>query len=187
MRLLPATAEADTDASRHHDLQHRPKTVELAGSGGWKIGGMVRSSGMIAPQLATMLCASSPPMPRLSPPVRSVTALAVAARHSFNRIDVDGCMSTSDAVLLRRLRCLWHQTDETNSTSWCGAPSLSPPDHRRRRCLHDIRIVTGATSEDAARTVKVVPSPPRTCSVRRLKAAIRTAGPHRRPPWALCA
>ena len=54
---LAATAEAGTDASHAiMTTDTKPKTVELTGSNGWKIGGMVKGSGMIAPQLATMLC-----------------------------------------------------------------------------------------------------------------------------------
>ena len=54
---LAATAEAGADASHAiMTTDTKPKTVELTGSNGWKIGGMVKGSGMIAPQLATMLC-----------------------------------------------------------------------------------------------------------------------------------
>ena len=53
---LAATAEAGADASHAiMTTDTKPKTVELTGSNGWKIGGMVKGSGMIAPQLATML------------------------------------------------------------------------------------------------------------------------------------
>ena len=105
---LAATAEAGTDASHAiMTTDTKPKTVELTGSNGWKIGGMVKGSGMIAPQLATMLCVITTDAVVSAGQMQA--ALAVAAEHSFNRIDVDGCMSTNDTV---------------------------PPDHRRRRrCL----------------------------------------------------
>ena len=41
-----------------------------------------------------------------SSPVRC-RPLAVAAKHSFNRIDVDGCMSMNDTDPATRLHCLW--------------------------------------------------------------------------------
>ena len=54
---LASTAEAGADASHAiMTTDTKAKTVELTGSNGWKIGGMVKGSGMIAPQLATMLC-----------------------------------------------------------------------------------------------------------------------------------
>lgn len=96
---LAATAEAGTDASHAiMTTDTKPKTVELTGSNGWKIGGMVKGSGMIAPQLATMLCVITTDAVVSAGQMQA--ALAVAAEHSFNRIDVDGCMSTNDTVLL---------------------------------------------------------------------------------------
>ena len=53
---LADTAEAGADASHAiMTTDTKPKTVELEGSNGFRIGGMVKGSGMIAPQLATML------------------------------------------------------------------------------------------------------------------------------------
>ena len=96
---LAATAEAGADASHAiMTTDTKPKTVELTGSNGWKIGGMVKGSGMIAPQLATMLCVITTDAVVSAGQMQA--ALAVAAEHSFNRIDVDGCMSTNDTVLL---------------------------------------------------------------------------------------
>ena len=81
-------------------------------------------------------------------------ALTVAAEHSFNRIDVDGCMSTNDTVLLLASGAsgVEPDKDEFNKLVREACASLS------RQIIgdgegasHDIRItVTGATSEDAA-------------------------------------
>ncbi|GGH63853.1 bifunctional glutamate N-acetyltransferase/amino-acid acetyltransferase ArgJ [Rothia aerolata] len=72
-------------------------TVQGAG-GSYRIGGMAKGAGMLAPGLATMLvvvttdaAASSEMLDR---------ALREAVRVSFNRADSDGCMSTNDTVLL---------------------------------------------------------------------------------------
>ena len=130
----------------------KPKTVELTGSNGWKIGGMVKGSGMIAPQLATMLCVITTDAVVSAGQMQA--ALAVAAEHSFNRIDVDGCMSTNDTVLLLASGAsgIEPDKDEFNKLVREACASLS------RQIIgdgegasHDIRItVTGATSEDAA-------------------------------------
>jgi glutamate N-acetyltransferase/amino-acid N-acetyltransferase len=62
------------------------------------IGGMAKGSGMIAPELATMLCvvATDAPVPAriLAPVVRQ------ASRDTFGHISVDGCRSTNDAVIV---------------------------------------------------------------------------------------
>ena len=53
---LADTAQAGADASHAiMTTDTKPKTVEIEGNG-YRIGGMVKGSGMIAPQLATMLC-----------------------------------------------------------------------------------------------------------------------------------
>ena len=148
-----ATAEAGTDASHAiMTTDTKPKTVELTGSKGWKIGGMVKGSGMIAPQLATMLCVITTDAVVSAGQMQA--ALAVAAEHSFNRIDVDGCMSTNDTVLLLASGAsgVEPDKDEFNKLVREACVSLS------RQIIgdgegasHDIRItVTGATSEDAA-------------------------------------
>ena len=62
------------------------------------IGGMAKGSGMIAPNMATMLAFVTTDA-RVNPAVMQ-DALRLAADRSFNRISVDGDMSTNDMVLL---------------------------------------------------------------------------------------
>ena len=62
------------------------------------IGGMAKGSGMIAPNLATMLCFVGTDAVASAPLLRR--ALRQAVRDTFNAITVDGCMSTNDTVLL---------------------------------------------------------------------------------------
>ena len=79
----------------------RPKERAVAVSdatGGCVVGGMVKGSGMIAPEMATMLCVVTTDAP-LSGPVLRSTLKGVVAR-TFGRISVDDCMSTNDAVIL---------------------------------------------------------------------------------------
>jgi glutamate N-acetyltransferase/amino-acid N-acetyltransferase len=60
--------------------------------------GIAKGAGMIAPQLATMLCFIFTDA-RISR--RSLDqALVLCVEESFNRISVDGCMSTNDSVML---------------------------------------------------------------------------------------
>ena len=62
------------------------------------IGGMAKGSGMIAPNLATMLCFVG--TDAAVPAALLRRTLRPAVRDTFNAITVDGCMSTNDTVLL---------------------------------------------------------------------------------------
>ncbi|NQW72209.1 MAG: bifunctional glutamate N-acetyltransferase/amino-acid acetyltransferase ArgJ [Actinobacteria bacterium] len=67
-------------------------------SGVYRIGGMAKGAGMLAPALATMLVVVT--TDALLSEGQAEEALRHAAAHSFDRIDSDGCMSTNDTVLL---------------------------------------------------------------------------------------
>ena len=130
----------------------KPKTVELEGSTGFRVGGMVKGSGMIAPQLATMLCVITTDAVVNAGQLQA--ALNAGVERSFNRIDVDGCMSTNDTVLLLASGAsgVEPDPDEFNDLVAKATASLA------RQIVgdgegasHDIRVkVTGATTEDAA-------------------------------------
>lgn len=130
----------------------KPKTVEREGSTGFRVGGMVKGSGMIAPQLATMLCVITTDAVVNAGQLQA--ALNAGVEMSFNRIDVDGCMSTNDTVLLLASGAsgVEPDPDEFNDLVAKATASLA------RQIVgdgegasHDIRVkVTGATTEDAA-------------------------------------
>lgn len=150
---LADTAQAGADASHAiMTTDTKPKTVELEGSNGFHVGGMVKGSGMIAPQLATMLCVITTDAVVSAGQLQA--ALNVGVEMSFNRIDVDGCMSTNDTVLLLASGAsgIEPDPDEFNDLVAQATASLA------RQIIgdgegasHDIRVkVTGATTEDAA-------------------------------------
>ena len=150
--VLADTAEAGADASHAiMTTDTRPKTVEIEGDG-YRIGGMVKGAGMIAPQLATMLCVITTDAVVSAGQLQA--ALSVGVDTSFNRIDVDGCMSTNDTVLLMASGASGTEPDpdEFNALVAQACAALA------RQIIgdgegasHDVRItVTGATSEDAA-------------------------------------
>ena len=150
---LANTAEAGAEASQAiMTTDTKPKTVELEGSNGFRVGGMVKGSGMIAPQLATMLCVITTDAVVSAGQLQA--ALNTGVEMSFNRIDVDGCMSTNDTVLLLASGAsgIEPDPDEFNELVAQATASLA------RQIVgdgegasHDIRVkVTGATTEDAA-------------------------------------
>jgi glutamate N-acetyltransferase / amino-acid N-acetyltransferase len=65
---------------------------------GWSIGGTTKGAGMIAPSMATMLTVLTTDAVVDSPVLDR--ALRAAVRVSFDRLDVDGSMSTNDTVLV---------------------------------------------------------------------------------------
>lgn len=149
---LADTAQAGADASHAiMTTDTKPKTVEIEGNG-YRIGGMVKGSGMIAPQLATTLCVITTDAVVTAGQMQA--ALAVGVDTSFNRIDVDGCMSTNDTVLLMASGAsgVEPDPDEFNALVAQACAALA------RQIIgdgegasHDVRItVAGATSEDAA-------------------------------------
>ncbi|MBD2760002.1 bifunctional glutamate N-acetyltransferase/amino-acid acetyltransferase ArgJ [Yimella sp. cx-573] len=65
---------------------------------GWRVGGMAKGAGMLAPALATMLVVVT--TDAVIAPELLEQALRHATAHSFDRIDSDGCQSTNDTVFL---------------------------------------------------------------------------------------
>lgn len=88
--LAAATAVLTTDT-----VAKQAAHVDPAG---WSIGGFAKGAGMIAPSMATMLSVLSTDAVVDAPVLDA--ALRAAVRVSFDRLDVDGCTSTNDTVLL---------------------------------------------------------------------------------------
>lgn len=73
--------------------------VEVSVPGGkFRIGGIAKGAGMIDPNMATMLCVLTTDADVAGPELRKLLRESVA--NSFNRITVDGDMSTNDTVVL---------------------------------------------------------------------------------------
>ncbi|MFD0705237.1 bifunctional glutamate N-acetyltransferase/amino-acid acetyltransferase ArgJ [Alloscardovia venturai] len=129
----------------------KPKTVEITGNG-FKMGGMVKGSGMIAPQLATMICVIT--TDAVVTPQLAQNALRKATEKSFDRIDVDGCMSTNDTVLLLASGASGVEPDNAEFEKLVAEACT----RLARQIIgdgegssHDIKIeVNGAETEDAA-------------------------------------
>jgi glutamate N-acetyltransferase/amino-acid N-acetyltransferase len=73
-----------------------PKLSTATSEQGWKIGGMAKGAGMLAPALATMLVVitTDAGVSDLDAHLRAATSV------SFDRLDSDGCTSTNDTVIL---------------------------------------------------------------------------------------
>jgi glutamate N-acetyltransferase / amino-acid N-acetyltransferase len=75
-----------------------PKQVALHHPHNWTVGGMAKGAGMLAPSLATMLCVLT--TDAVVEAGALADALGRAATRTFDRLDIDGCCSTNDTVLL---------------------------------------------------------------------------------------
>ena len=75
-----------------------PKEAAHRDPAGWTVGGLAKGAGMLAPSMATMLSVVTTDAV-VDASVLDV-ALRAAVRVSFDRLDVDGSMSTNDTVLL---------------------------------------------------------------------------------------
>ncbi len=128
------------------------KRAEAESSSGWRIGGMAKGAGMLAPGLATMLVVITTDAVIDSAELDS--ALRVATRVSFDRLDSDGCMSTNDQVTLMASGAsrIAAQMDEFQEllTQVCKELALKLLDDAEGSS-HNIHItVEGAASEDDA-------------------------------------
>ena len=128
------------------------KRAEAESSSGWRIGGMAKGAGMLAPGLATMLVVITTDAVIESAELDS--ALRAATRVSFDRLDSDGCMSTNDQVTLMASGASGTaaQMDEFQEllTQVCKELALKLLDDAEG-ASHNIHItVEGAASEDDA-------------------------------------
>ena len=95
-----STLDADDGASAAEAIMTTdtvPKLATRQGSG-YRLGGMAKGAGMLAPALATMLVVITTDADL--EPQELDTALREATRLSFDRLDSDGAMSTNDQVTL---------------------------------------------------------------------------------------
>jgi glutamate N-acetyltransferase/amino-acid N-acetyltransferase len=74
-----------------------PKLAAVAHPAGWRVGGIAKGAGMIAPNMATMLAFVTTDAEIEPAPLQA--ALRRAADRTFNSITIDGDTSTNDTVL----------------------------------------------------------------------------------------
>ncbi len=132
-----------------------PKTATADGQRGYRVGGMAKGAGMLAPALATMLVTIT--TDAVLTPDQAQEALETACRTTFNRIDSDGCMSTNDTVILLASGAsgITPEPSEFAATlTSCCADLARQLIGDAEGASHDIRIdVIGSASEDGALAV----------------------------------
>ena len=133
---------------------------------GFTVGGMAKGSGMIHPNLATMLAVVTTDYPL--EPGEAIEFLRPAVDASFNAISVDGECSTNDTVLLlaNGASGIERTPDDrrefalcTAATSAASSRSRSSPTAKARRCSPRSRERRDETRPKRARSPSA--SPPR--------------------------
>ncbi len=128
-------------------------------SGRCTVGGMAKGAGMLAPELATMLCVLTTDAPApyggLDPLLRDVVA------RTFGRISVDACMSTNDAVILLATGTAPEPpSDEALAaglTDVCGRlAEAMVRDGEGAHILVRLRVTTAASEDDALGVARAV-------------------------------
>ena len=127
------------------------KTVARDGDG-YRIGGMAKGAGMLAPGLATMLVVITTDADLSSADLDR--ALRAATRVSFDRLDSDGCMSTNDQVTLMASGASGVSPDLGDFTALLTDACVDLAQQLQRDAegaSHDITIAVtkAATEEDA--------------------------------------
>ncbi len=162
-RLDRAGGEAASHAIMTTDT--RPK-VSFAAQPNYTIGGMAKGSGMIHPNMATMLSVIT--TDAKIEPARLDRALRVAVEQSFNRITVDGDMSTNDTVLVLASGAAGFEIGEQEMANFIDSLSGVTTDLAKQLVRDgegatkfvEIRV-TGAQDEaDAARVAKAIAHSP---------------------------
>ncbi len=128
------------------------KRSQVESSSGWRIGGMAKGAGMLAPGLATMLVVIT--TDAIVDAKLLDASLRKATRVSFDRLDSDGCMSTNDQVTLMASGASGVAADvqefEALLTEVCKDLALKLLDDAEG-ASHNIHItVEGAATEDDA-------------------------------------
>ena len=151
-----AAGETAADAIRTTDTVAKTAHVVVeTPAGSFTVGGMAKGAGMLAPALATMLCVVT--TDAVVDAATADQALRAGTRASFDRVDSDGCMSTSDTVALLASGASGVKPDDDAFAEAVRAVCMSLARQLvadAEGATHDIAVtVTGAETEDAALAV----------------------------------
>jgi glutamate N-acetyltransferase/amino-acid N-acetyltransferase len=120
----------------------RPKTVVIGGDG-FTVGGMAKGAGMLRPDLATMLCVLTTDASSDAETLNRVLADAVAT--TFNSLNVDGCESTNDSVVIL-------------ASGRAGPVAMSDLTAGVGQACATLAMEMAADAEGASKTVRIVVS-----------------------------
>ncbi len=176
---LSATAEGAHSAARAvMTTDTVPKEVSLEGTVSCgnngssvtvHVGGFVKGSGMIMPNMATMLCVLATDAP-LSP-AAAQAALSAAVSVTFNKVTVDSDTSTNDSCFLLATGAAGGETIEVGTEAYatvaealrCAAENLArkiAADGEGATKLVTVDVLGAATPEDADTVARAIANSP---------------------------
>ena len=131
-----------------------PKTSVHSGDA-WSIGGIAKGAAMVRPDMATMLAVVT--TDAAIGIEQAKAALKGAVDDTFNQLNIDGCTSTNDTVILLASGASGHQADEDEFaqalTAVCGSLARQiARDGEETTKVIDV-VVEGAPSDAAARAL----------------------------------
>jgi glutamate N-acetyltransferase/amino-acid N-acetyltransferase len=116
-----------------------PKQTSVVSDAGWSVGAIAKGAGMIRPDMATMLAVVT--TDAVIDSESAQTALRRAVDVSFHELNIDGCASTNDTVILLA----------------SGASGVSPaPDDFAKALATACRTMAVAMAKDAEGASKMV-------------------------------
>jgi glutamate N-acetyltransferase/amino-acid N-acetyltransferase len=142
------------------------RKVAFAEAGGFRVAGMTKGSGMIHPGMATTL--GYVMTDAAVPPALLRAALVRAADHSYNRLTVDGDMSTNDTLLVLANGASGVQVTARNKAAFQAAldevcQSLARQiarDGEGAKKFVEIRVEGAASERDAVRIGRAIANSP---------------------------
>jgi len=155
MASLGRTPEhADAAARAIMTTDSEPKEVVVE-SDGFTVGGMAKGAGMIRPDMATMLVVLTTDAVATAPVLDR--ALRTAVDHSFHALNVDGCPSTNDTVIVMASGASGVSPEPDELAAALTAAAVDLARHIAADAEGASRVVTiavtGAADDAAARSI----------------------------------
>lgn len=150
---LGSTPQAGTEAARGIMTTDTVPKEAVASASGFVVGGMAKGAGMIRPDMATMLAVITTDAVADSATLDEV--LRIAVDESFHSLNIDGCPSTNDTVILMASGASGTQVDTVRLAPLVSAVCRSlaeqmASDAEGAERLVELRI-QGAADDAAAR------------------------------------
>ncbi len=154
----PEAGRAVAEAIMTTDTHSKEVAVEIGGLSGFRIGGVAKGSGMIAPDMATMLAFVYTDAAFDDDILQD--ALSEAVNRSFNMVIVDGDTSTNDMVLLvstgKKNGVNREEFQEGLNYVCESLAKMIASDGEGATRLIEVVVKGAATKEDATKAVKAI-------------------------------
>lgn len=159
LRVAISSAHPDGGPSAAEAIMTTDTVAKTAtAEAGYRVGGMAKGAGMLAPGMATMLCVIT--TDAIVDAATLDTALRHACARTFDRVDADGCMSTNDTVIVMASGASGVPADDAFAAhlhAVCASLARQlAADAEGASKLIDIRVTNAASENDAVAVGRAV-------------------------------